>query len=227
MNMTNDTGLKLILFDFDGTLCDSASTIVSLMKKAADELSIEMPSEQVIRGNIGFGVDHVALEYAKGDVEQAVAMARRYRQLSRETYHQPDPPLDPLFDGAVSCLHSLADRGYLLGVATNKSRAPLISLLDRHHITSLFDVIMTVDDVPAKPSGEMARQAMRRVGVDRQNALLVGDTIIDGGCAQDAGIAFIGVTWGYHPDEALIETGATAIAQSFDALPALIEEALA
>lgn len=227
MKMNGNTALKLVLFDFDGTLCDSASTIVRLMQKAASELSIEMPAEAVIRGNIGFGVDHVALEYAKGDADLAVAMAQKYRQLSRETYHQPNPPVDPLFDGAVSCLNQLADAGYLLGVATNKSRAPLISLLDRHNITALFDVIMTVDDVPAKPSGEMARQALSRLGVDRHNALLVGDTIIDGGCAKDAGIGFVGVTWGYHPDETLVEMGAIDIAGSFDRLPELITQALA
>ncbi|MGB0465733.1 MAG: HAD family hydrolase, partial [Candidatus Puniceispirillaceae bacterium] len=62
--MASDTGLKLVLFDFDGTLCDSASTIVRLMKQAASDIDIELPSETVIRGNIGFGVDHVALEYA-------------------------------------------------------------------------------------------------------------------------------------------------------------------
>lgn len=224
--MASDTGLKLVLFDFDGTLCDSATTIVRLMQQAASDIQIEMPSETVIQGNIGFGVDHVALEYANGDAEKAVAMAQRYRQLSRETYHQPDPPLDPLFDGAKDCLDQLAGAGYLLGVATNKSRAPLISLLDRHNITSLFDVIMTVDDVPAKPSGEMARQAMRRTGADSHNTLLVGDTIIDGGCAQDAGIGFIGVSWGYHPDDALVEMGALTIAGTFKGLPALISKAL-
>jgi len=224
--MASDTGLKLVLFDFDGTLCDSATTIVRLMQQAGSDIQIEMPSETVIRGNIGFGVDHVALEYANGDAEKAVAMAQRYRQLSRETYHQPDPPLDPLFDGAKDCLDQLAGAGYLLGVATNKSRAPLISLLDRHNITSLFDVIMTVDDVPAKPSGEMARQAMRRTGADSHNTLLVGDTIIDGGCAQDAGIGFIGVSWGYHPDDALVEMGALTIAGTFKGLPALISKAL-
>ena len=148
--MASDTGLKLVLFDFDGTLCDSASTIVRLMKQAASDIDIELPSETVIRGNIGFGVDHVALEYAQGDAEKAVVLAQRYRQLSRKTYHQPDPPLDPLFEGARDCLTTLADTGYLLGVATNKSRAPLISLLDRHDVTSFFDVVMTVDDVPAK-----------------------------------------------------------------------------
>ena len=224
--MASDTGLKLVLFDFDGTLCDSASTIVRLMKQAASDIDIELPSETVIRGNIGFGVDHVALEYAQGDAEKAVVLAQRYRQLSRETYHQSAPPLDPLFEGATDCLKTLADTGYLLGVATNKSRAPLISLLDRHDVTSFFDVVMTVDDVPAKPSGEMARQAMSRTGTDRQNTLLVGDTIIDGGCAQDAGIGFIGVSWGYHPDEALVEIGALDIASTFGGLPALISKAL-
>lgn len=217
--MSAENDLKLVLFDFDGTLCDSAATIISLMQKAASEIGLVLPEEKIIRGNIGYGVSHVALEYTGGNAGLAEEFAITYRRLSQQAYYQPNPPLDPLFRGAVSCLKQLADEGYLLGVATNKSRAPLTSLLERHGILPLFDVIMSVDDAPAKPSGEMVREALRRVGVDRGNAVLVGDTIIDAGCAMDANISFIGVSWGYHPVSALQEKGAAEIVSEFADVP--------
>lgn len=218
--------LKLVLFDFDGTLCDSASTIIHLMQRAAEEVGVNLPDEKTIRGNIGYGVAHVALDYAGGDEALAEQLALRYRKLSQETYYQPEPPLDPLFDGAVTCLNLLSEQGYLLGIATNKSRAPLLSLLQRHQIDTLFDVVMSVDDAPAKPSGEMAREALRRTGADASHTVLVGDTIIDAGCAEDARIAFLGVEWGYHPVAALQQKGAKEIISDFAQLPEILHRIL-
>ena len=224
--MSASDALKLVLFDFDGTLCDSASTIITLMQAAAEKTGVSLPDEQIIRGNIGYGVRHVALEYANGDAEKADEFAITYRQFSQQAYHRPNPPLDPLFTGAIGCLKVLSDSGYLLGIATNKSRPPLLSLLERHGILALFDVVMSVDDAPAKPSGEMVRMALRRTGVEADKTILVGDTIIDAGCARDAKVNFVGVSWGYHAISALKEKGAIEIATDFSALPQIVEDVL-
>ena len=222
--MMSEDDLKLVLFDFDGTLCDSATTIIRLMKQACHDLGLSEPSTEQIRGNIGYGVAEAAMDYAAGDYHKAVELADHYRQLSRAEYSSGRPVVDPLFDGAEDCLASLSEGGYLLGVATNKSRPPLISLLEHHQIIKYFDVIMTVDDTAAKPSGEMAREALRRTGVDNRSAILVGDTIIDAGCASDAAIGFLGAGWGYHSNERLTEKGAFGIADDFQAIADMVSD---
>ena len=69
----------------------------------------------------------------------------------------------------------------------------------------------------------MALAAMDRLGVDKANTLLVGDTEIDAGCAANAGIGFIGVSWGYHSPDILQQCGALTILQDFDSLPDIVD----
>ena len=221
--MISDTPLRLVLFDFDGTLCDSASTIIRLMKLACAESGLPIPADSFVRGNIGYGVTHAALLYANGDAEKAAYLADSYRQIARNEYLGGQPPLDPLFDGAKKVLSGLQTKGYLTGIVTNKSRTGLNSLVGRHGLDAFLDVSISADDCIVKPAPDMALLAMRKTGVEAKNTLLVGDTEIDAGCAANAGIGFIGVSWGYHSAERLTQGGALHILASYDELLDIVE----
>ena len=218
----SDTHLRLILFDFDGTLCDSAATIIRLMKQACAVCELPVPEDRFIRGNIGHGVSHAALAYADGDPEKASQLAETYRDIARNEYLSGRPPLDPLFDGAEDILRTLQSKGYLTGIITNKSRTGLDSLITRHGLDLQVDVTISADDCAAKPAPDMALLAMQETGVDKLETILVGDTEIDAGCSANAGIAFIGVSWGYHSPERLADMGAVHILSTFAELPAVI-----
>ena len=212
--------LKLLAFDFDGTLCDSAATIIQLMQQACRDCGLAIPSKNLIRQNIGQGLEPAAHLYAAGDHAQATALASRYRRLSHDAYHQATPPLDPLFDGAKSCLEAAQKAGYVTALLTNKGRASLASLVQRHGLTSFIDLSVNADDAPAKPAPDMAYMAMDHFGILPANMLLIGDTEIDAGCAQNASIGFIGVGWGYHSPSRLRQAGALEILAHYtDLLP--------
>ena len=218
----SDTPLRLVLFDFDGTLCDSASTIIRLMKQACAVCDLPVPEDSFIRGNIGHGVSHAALAYADGDPEKASQLAETYRHIARNEYLGGKPPLDPLFAGAENILRTLQSEGYLTGIITNKSRTGLDSLITRHGLDQQADVTISADDCAVKPAPDMALLAMRQTGVDKVETILVGDTEIDAGCAANAGIAFIGVPWGYHSPDRLTDMGAVHILSTYAELPAVI-----
>lgn len=211
--------LHLVLFDFDGTLCDSASTIVRLMKLACVNTGLPEPEDNFIRKNIGLGVGHAALAYSDGDGPKAAELAKCYRRLANDEYLGRAPPLDPLFAGALEAVGTLRAQHYLTAIITNKSRTGLNSLITRHRLDELIDISITADDSRVKPAPDMAREAMRQLGVSTQNTLLVGDTEIDADCAMNAGIDFIGVAWGYHSQDRLLNKGARAIIDRFDDLP--------
>lgn len=217
-----DTPLRLVLFDFDGTLCDSAATIIRLMKQACAACDLPVPEDNFIRGNIGHGVSHAALSYADGDPVKAGQLAEAYRMIARNEYLGGQAPLDPLFDGAAEVLSDLQSQGYLTGIITNKSRTGLHSLITRHGLDRRVDVTISADDCAVKPAPDMAMLAMRETGVDQANTVLVGDTEIDAGCAANAGIAFVGVSWGYHSPDRLTQMGAVHILRSFDELPSIV-----
>ena len=217
-----DTPLRLVLFDFDGTLCDSAATIIRLMKQACAACGLPVPKDSFIRGNIGHGVSHAALAYADGDPEKASQLAETYRHIARNEYLGGQPPLDPLFDGAKDILCTLQSKDYLTGIITNKSRTGLDSLITRHGLDQQVDLTISADDCMVKPAPDMALLAMRQTGVDKVKTILVGDTEIDAGCAANAGIAFIGVSWGYHSPDRLTDMGAVHILSTYAELPAVI-----
>ena len=214
----SDMSLCLVLFDFDGTLCDSASTIIRLMKQACIQSGLPVPADSFVRSNIGHGINHAALIYADGNANKAANLADTYRQIARDEYLRGQPPLDPLFEGAKKVLSQLQTKGYLTGIVTNKSRTGLESLLGRHGLDAFLDVYVSADDCMVKPAPDMAFLAMQKTGVEAAKTLLVGDTEIDAGCAVNAGIGFIGVSWGYHSADRLKQRGAVHILSSFDEL---------
>tara|TARA_B100000989_G_C19375776_1_gene399383 strand:+ start:34 stop:711 length:678 start_codon:yes stop_codon:yes gene_type:complete len=214
----SNISLSLVLFDFDGTLCDSATTIVRQMRRACADIGMEAPAPELVRANIGLGVEHVAHLYTGNNPEKSAQLAVRYRALSAEEYMSSNAPLDSLYDGAGDALITLSDAGYLIGITTNKGRAGLTSLLERHELTSLLDVTVTPNETTAKPAPDMVIEAMRRVGVEKHRCVLVGDTRTDAGCARNAGIQFIAVSWGYNTPEILHAEGAVAVLSDFSDL---------
>ena len=222
----SNVSLSLVLFDFDGTLCDSATTIIRQMRCACTDIGVAAPASELVRANIGLGVEHVAHLYTGNDQEKSAQLAARYRALSAAEYTSGAAPPDSLYDGARDALIVLSDAGYLIGIATNKGRAGLTSLLERHELTSLIDVTVTPNETTAKPAPDMVIEAMKRVGVEKHRCVLVGDTRTDAGCARNAGIQFIGVNWGYNTPEKLHAEGAVAVLSDFSDLLKLLSTVL-
>ena len=216
------TRLAMALFDFDGTLCDSAASIIKHTHVACQMAGVALPSHGQIRKNIGEGLFAAGLDYAEGDEEKAQLIFDGYRASARAEFTNPHAEIDPLFDGAKAALEQLAAKGFLLGIVTNKGRYGLTAMMERHDIAHLIDVSFTADDVAVKPASDMAIAAIDRFGVDAGDAVLGGETIKDALCASGAKIPFIGVDWGYHDNQILRENGAVHIATDFEELTGYI-----
>ena len=210
--------LRIALFDFDGTLCDSASSIIRLTHIACKKADVPLPDEQQIRDNIGEGLFVAGLNYSSGNEEKAQIIFDEYRIAARQELADPEKPVDPLFDGTKQTLEKLSEEGWLIGIVTNKGRHGLKKMLERHNITALIDVSFTADDVTVKPAPDMAIAAINHFGIAPDRAVMIGDTINDALCAKGANIAFVGVDWGYHHNDVLIENGAIYIASDFQDL---------
>ena len=210
--------LRLVLFDFDGTLCDSANQIVSAIKKAGQDVGLTNIEDEQTRQYIGQGLHHLALKLTNNDHDKANEFFDAYRYNFRAGMDSGDIYLSPLFEGAQEAVASLVKDGWLTGIVTNKGRNGLNYLLQTHGISHLFDLTFTVDEKQPKPSPEMAIDAMKQCGVELRNTVLVGDTIYDAQCAINAGISFVGVSWGYNSAEILKQHGARMIVNDFSKL---------
>ena len=196
------------------------------MAEAFAAQGLEAPDPKAIRQVVGLSLqDAVARLVHEAQASQVPAIAEGYKMAFVRERSRPDHH-EPLFPGAREALVVLDESEYLLGIATGKGRRGLDITLERHGLQEFFVTLQTADIGPGKPDPAMLRRAMAETGIGPEATLVVGDTTFDMEMAVKAGAAAVGVDWGYHEAAALREAGALDVVQSFDSLPALIEEFL-
>ncbi|MEW5726592.1 MAG: HAD family hydrolase [Pseudomonadota bacterium] len=212
--------LRLAVFDVDGTLVDSEHNIVSAMTEAWSRLELgAVPRPEDVRRIIGLSLVEACsalLPWAPHQVHRSLAEA--YKEAFRAIRLLPDTT-EPLFPGVREALDALEADGWLLGLATGKSRRGVQSVLEAHGLTGRFLTIQTADDNPGKPHPSMLLRAASDMGLETDAVLMVGDTAYDMAMARAAGCRALGVSWGYHSIAELETAGADQVIDSFDTLP--------
>ncbi|MBA3903714.1 MAG: HAD family hydrolase [Rhodocyclaceae bacterium] len=190
---------RLIVFDWDGTLLDSAGAIVACMQAAAADLGITPPDDGTARRVIGLGL-HDALSKAMPGVPESEY--RRVAERYRHHYLSQDHELS-LFPGAHELVAELSAAGCLLGVATGKSRLGLNRALDASGLKAYFHATRCADECSSKPAPDMLLEIMDELGTMPEQTLMIGDTTHDLQMAKNARVDVLGVGYGAHPREAL------------------------
>jgi len=192
---------KLIVFDWDGTLMDSEARIVACIQSAFAEIGQPPPSREASRDIIGLGLEEaMATLWPEGGALQRRKVIDYYRHHFLEANETPSD----LFPGAQHVLDWLGARGYLLGVATGKSRRGLDLVLDRTGLRDRFHATRCADEAFSKPHPEMLLQLMDELGVNPTDTLMVGDTEYDMELARNAGTSALAVCHGVHGRERLM-----------------------
>ncbi len=218
--------VRLAVFDCDGTLVDGQHAIIAAMTESFQDAGIPAPEPHSVRRIVGLPLDDAVAQLSPDSntaLRQTLALGyKRSVQRMRDAggYHEP------LFPGALSILDRLRDTGFMLGVATGKSRQGLRITLERHGLLRHFSILKTSDDGPGKPSPHMLICAMADMAAEPDATVMVGDTVFDMEMARNAKVAAIGVGWGYHERDELRAAGAAAVAESFEELPLLIDRVL-
>jgi phosphoglycolate phosphatase len=212
------SALRLAVFDVDGTLVDSQHNIVAAMRDAFLAHGLTPPAASAIRRIIGLSLlEAVAQLLPDGDEEACRGIAAAYKDGFVALRQRPDHH-EPLFPGAAAALSALEQQGWLLAVATGKSRRGLLAMIERHQLQGNFVSLQTADDNPGKPHPAMLRRAIAEAGTAADLAVMIGDTSFDMQMGRAAGARAIGVAWGYHPPEDLLRAGAERVVASYDEL---------
>ncbi len=211
---------ELIVFDWDGTLMDSAAMIVDSVQAAARDLGLEPPSDERARHIIGLGLGD-ALRHAMPDLpeDHYPELVERYRHhyLSRD--HQL-----VLFAGADALIRQLSENGFRLGVATGKSRKGLDRALVHSGLGDLFHGTRCADECHSKPHPQMIEELMDEFAVSSAQTLMIGDTTHDLLMAHNAGVDAVAVSYGAHTRDNLAEVQYRYCADSVADLQAWLQQ---
>ena len=200
----------LIAFDWDGTLYDSTQIIVRCIQAAVKDVGGTVPTDEAAGYVIGLGLVQ-ALAHAAPDVPQDKypLLGERYR------YHYQLHAQDlSLFAGVLPLLAALKAHGYLLAVATGKSRHGLDEVLQTVQLKGVFDASRTADKTAGKPDPKMLYELIAELGTTAQRTLMVGDTTHDLQMALNAGCPSLGVSYGAHESTAFAALKPLHIAHS-------------
>lgn len=199
---------------------DSTATIVKCIQAAARDLGLLVPSDKAAAYVIGLGLQE-AMQAVLPDVDSAyhLRMAERYRY----HYLAKDQQLT-LFDGVPEMLEDLAGQGYLLAVATGKSRAGLNRALAESKLGPLFDATRCADETFSKPHPAMLEELTQELDRNMSRTVMIGDTTHDLQMALNAGAASIGVRHGAHSGAELVPLNPLYIADSIPELHAWLNQ---
>lgn len=211
---SSSRSFDLLIFDWDGTLADSTALIVHAIQAAFADSGLPPPSRHAASFVIGFGLSD-AMRHLAPEADQACIM--RVVDAYRHHYLQRDHEII-LFEGVQEAMPRYRARGYLLAVATGKSRKGLDRVLVQTGLDALFDITRCADECQSKPHPQMLFDITDYLGVDRQRAVMIGDTTHDLNMAANAGMPALGVSYGAHPQEELVRLAPLAVHERFGLL---------
>lgn len=214
--------MKVILFDLDGTLTDSAPGITACVQYALEKMGKPEGDADKLRCFVGPPLKDQFMSYAGFSEEEAMEAVRYYR----ERYTKSGMYENSLYPGVEELLAFLKDRGCVLAVASSKPEHFVRQILEHFHLTGYFKEIVGAGmDEKRTTKAEVIEEALKRLDVvsSRQDVVMVGDRSYDIIGAHECGVQCIGVGYGYGSMEELINAGVTYVADSVEELEILAE----
>ena len=200
---------KYIVFDFDGTVCETGEGIFKSAQFALQSYSIPCPNWE----ELGFFVGPPLLDsfqrYDGVDEKLAEKLVEKYR----ERYGEIGIYESSFYNGIIDVIKQLKSKGCKIAIGSSKPQIFIEKILDKHNLLKYFDYISAVDFNNARKSKtEIISAALKNMGcTDKEKALMVGDRYFDIDGADGAEIDSVGVLYGYGNEEEFKQHGATYI----------------
>lgn len=196
---------RLVMFDLDGTLVDSAADIAVALNRALADVELPAVTEAQVRLWVGRGASrlvHCALEHQQQAADDFEQLHERLLARFMARYQEDVSSRSTLYPGVRELLEACRAQGIALACVTNKPYAPARDLLAALDILTLFDLLLGGDSLPhKKPHPGAILHCLRHFDMAPEAALMVGDSRNDVEAAQAAGVRVVALPWGYNHGE--------------------------
>lgn len=193
--------MKIVILDFDGTMGDTAAVIVQTMQATIRELNLPARTDEQCASMIGLRLVEIPPVLFPECGLDGEFYAETYRRLFKIYYTDNAVKLYP---NVPETLIELKNRGYVLTIASSRSRKTLVEYVERLGLSEHISYILGADDVVnGKPDPEPVNRTLDKYGFDAQDAIVVGDTEYDILMGKNAGTYTCGVTYGNGSRESL------------------------
>ena len=200
------SGIRLVIFDFDGTLGDSQQLITDTMLATIERLNLPKRSREECARTIGLPLKECFSSIIPMSDEQAEECAKVYSEIFTV---KNVPGVVKAFPGVVETLERLSSQGILMSIASSRSHRTLAKLMDELDLSKYITYLIAADDVvEKKPAAESVLKTLSHFNVEAHETLVVGDTEFDILMGRNAGTHTCGVTYGNGSKESLEAAGA-------------------
>jgi len=181
-----------IMFDFDGTLMDTNEIIIKSWQHTFRTVAGHEADREVLLATFGEPLVLTMKNFFGVEGEKALEYVDIYRDYQKGIF------LDSisLFPGVPEMLEELKAAGYRMALTTSRLKKTTLMAVESFDIGKYFDVIITADDCSKhKPDPEPINITLEKMGVPKDQAVMVGDTTMDTGCAANAEVTSVLVGW--------------------------------
>lgn len=186
---------KLVIFDLDGTLLDTSEGLLSSTIYTIKRLGYDMPSREVLLSFVGPRIqDSFRRVYGLRGEELSAAAA-----VFMEHYKKGDVLLAKPYEGVYDVLNRLSERKIHMAVATNKRQDFTEELLGKYGFMPYMGCVCGTDMEGKLTKADLIRKCMDNFpGCSKDDSVMIGDSSYDAAAAREAGIDFIGITYGFE-----------------------------
>lgn len=203
---------KAVIFDLDGTLTDTLEDLYLSVNHALSSCGLPERRREEVKRFVGNGVKKLIERAVPEDT--GLSMKEKCFDMFRAHYVIHCQDHTRLYPGIATLLMALHTKGYRMAVVSNKLQSG-VNELSRTFFQGVINVaIGEQPGIPRKPEPDMVEEALRQLGVSKEEAIYVGDSDVDLQTAANAGLPCISVLWGFRTRDFLIAHGATTFAET-------------